>query len=198
MGVPRLPALSTAYCRQSAPSMASAILELHDADYICKAAVRNGVSCTHEEVELLDPLSRPRRPVLLECHLESDGQNHDHIIDNATGAAGGDRDQAVLDRIFIRFQGLRDRPDLIRLEDEALDRTRGGGSLQTRQIRRDEVISKNDCLRDLPYRAGIAVPVILFQKILDEHEVELLGQVPGVGDQLLGGDSTPLEVVGRG
>jgi len=49
-----------------------ATLELHDAGHICKVAVRNGVSSTHEEVELFDPLSGPRRAVLLKCHLESD------------------------------------------------------------------------------------------------------------------------------
>jgi hypothetical protein len=47
-------------------------LELHDADHICKAAVGNGVSSTHEEVEFFDPLSGPWRAVLLKCHLESD------------------------------------------------------------------------------------------------------------------------------
>ena len=47
-------------------------LELHYADHICKAAVGNGVSSAHEEVEFLNPLSGPWCTVLLKRHLESD------------------------------------------------------------------------------------------------------------------------------
>jgi hypothetical protein len=49
-----------------------ATLELHDAAHICKGAIGNGVSSTHEEVELLDPLTGPWCAVLLKRRLKPD------------------------------------------------------------------------------------------------------------------------------
>ena len=150
----------------------------------------------HEEVELVDSLTGAWAAVFDKRYLKTDCEIHYNVADNAAAAAGGYREQAVLVGEAVGLERLGDGADLVGFEDEAVDAVAVICLADALGVGNGEVVGNDEGASDLLVCLLKAVPVVLVEDILDEHEVVLLGQGLDIVDDLVGRDLLTVEVIG--
>ena len=134
-----------------------------------------------ELVVLRDPVA-PRRGTRLDLpYAGRDGQVGDGRILGLAGAVGHDRRVPVRTREVDRLERLRERPDLVHLDEDRVADALVDAAAQALDVRDEQVVADElhavaELLRQAPPRA----PVVLCEPVLDGHDrvarAELLPQ----------------------
>merc|ERR1719240_107577 len=166
-----------------APPPASRLAEVHAR---VDASIAKLLLDTKELVVLGEALRPARRARLDLAGAKADHQIRDEGVLRLPGAVRHHDSPALVLAHLASLDRLRNRPDLVHLQEERIARLLLDGRGDTLRVGHKQVVTDDlRLLADLRLESRVRLPVVLVEGVLDGHERVVVDPVLVVGDHLL-------------